>query len=55
MYAWQKKNFDLDQQLVVASATYRGRAVNEMNIQVRWGQRGICKISDIYIRLSRNT
>ncbi|KAF2896582.1 hypothetical protein ILUMI_09594, partial [Ignelater luminosus] len=32
-YAWYKGNFDLDQNLLVAPTTYRGRPVSDINIQ----------------------
>lgn len=33
-YAWYKGNFDLDQNLLIAPTTYRGRPVSDINIQV---------------------
>lgn len=35
-YAWRRGTFDLEQHLIFALDTYRGRAINELNIQVGW-------------------
>lgn len=33
-YAWQNTSFDLEQNIIVAPNMYKGRPVNDTNIQV---------------------